>query len=80
MNYLRTCTGTSESSFTSRIKLTEERVSGTEDKVEEIGTLVRETKHSEILGFYEKRIFKNNRKKGGRNSGQSHRKCFPQNC
>ena len=63
----------------------EETVSGIEDMIEEIDTLVKEsvnlkslgTKHPRNVGHYEKTESMSNKNRGMRkNSGPLHRKCF----
>lgn len=72
--------GTSEVSLTNRIEEVEEKILDTEDKVEEMGTSVKEnvksktgTKHAGNLEHYEETKSKNNRNRGKtRNPSQWH--------
>ena len=73
MKNLGTCTGTSEASLINRIQEIEKRISGIEDKIEEINSLVKENvnlnswpKTTRNLGHDEKTNSKNNINRGKR--------------
>lgn len=85
MKNLETQAGTTEVDFANKIQEMEERISGTEDTVEEMNTLVKgnpkskkipETKHPENLGHYE-RINRNTGRR--RNRAQRPRQYSQQN-
>ena len=62
--------GVTDVSISNRIQEIEERISGIEDTIEDIGTLVKEyqvfnPKHPENLGYNEKLKIKNNSNKRG---------------